>query len=139
MEKREKQRLACLLWRRRHPEAAKAALRRYAERHPEKRRAAAKAFRAKNPGYHTLLRDRKQELVAGRPRPSFCECCGEPPQPKDRGLKLHFDHDHATGAFRGWICHRCNTTLGKVRDDPEVLGKLIDYLAQPRHLKLVQK
>jgi len=36
-----------------------------------------------------------------------CEICGNVPK---RG-GLHEDHDHKTGAHRGWLCHRCNRAL----------------------------
>jgi hypothetical protein len=41
---------------------------------------------------------------------------------------LHLDHCHATKAFRGWLCHSCNVTLGAVEDDPNILRKLAEYL-----------
>lgn len=41
---------------------------------------------------------------------------------------LHVDHDHETGNVRGLLCPNCNTALGKLRDDPSVLHRLIRYL-----------
>jgi len=52
--------------------------------------------------------------------------CGIPEE--ECTVKLHMDHDHVTGQFRAWLCHRCNTVLGYVRDDPEMLKSLADYL-----------
>ncbi len=77
-----------------------------------------------------LSRERKLGIQAGRARPSNCEVCGSP----DR---IHFDHDHATGKFRGWICHNCNITLGHSRDNVEVLYKLINYLNHSRGLTTI--
>ena len=48
-------------------------------------------------------------------------CPGEP---------VHVDHDHETGQVRGILCFNCNQALGNVRDNPEVLQGLIDYLAE---------
>ncbi len=50
---------------------------------------------------------------------------------------MHFDHDHQTGAFRGWICYRCNTTLGKVGEDPELLEKMIHYLETSKQIEWI--
>jgi hypothetical protein len=63
---------------------------------------------------------------AGRPKPSHCDCCGK------SGRKIVWDHDHATGEFRGWICSPCNTALGMVGDSREVLHKMIAYLNKRR-------
>jgi hypothetical protein len=51
----------------------------------------------------------------------FCESCGKTD-------KLHFDHCHITGTFRGWLCHHCNTALGHASDSPVILRKLRAYL-----------
>lgn len=53
--------------------------------------------------------------------PNNCEVCG------DKG-RICWDHDHKTGKFRGWLCDKCNITLGQARDDPVLLRKLADYL-----------
>jgi hypothetical protein len=41
---------------------------------------------------------------------------------------LHVDHCHDTGKVRGLLCTKCNTALGLLSDDPELLKKAIDYL-----------
>lgn len=63
------------------------------------------------------------QLVAatGSTRPETCQVCGQ-------GGKIVFDHDHAAAKFRGWLCTRCNLVLGHVKDDPELLKKLTEYL-----------
>lgn len=63
-----------------------------------------------------------REQVAGRVKPSACEVCGS------EGVRIHFDHDHRTGAFRGWLCHGCNLALGLLRDSQWRLLALVDYL-----------
>jgi hypothetical protein len=54
-----------------------------------------------------------------------CQVCGTHPSGKHR---LHFDHDHATGKFRGLLCGNCNTALGLLGENPERIMKLISYL-----------
>jgi hypothetical protein len=72
---------------------------------------------------------RKRERLAGRPRPSVCDVCGSPGYGQQG---IVFDHDHATGMFRGWLCNSCNVVLGYVQDNAERLLKLALYLEQHR-------
>lgn len=66
-----------------------------------------------------------QEATAGRPRPEGCEICGGT---NKNGKALQFDHCHRQGHFRGWLCSRCNLTLGRVDDNPQLLRQLAAYL-----------
>ena len=61
-------------------------------------------------------------LKLAPPKPEFCECCGEIPR------KWVVDHCHDTNEFRGWICDRCNTGIGKLGDNVEGVMKAIKYL-----------
>lgn len=63
----------------------------------------------------------KREKIIGRKKPEQCELCGSIG-------RICFDHDHKTGKFRGWICLRCNMTLGFVKDNKELLFMMINYL-----------
>jgi hypothetical protein len=65
--------------------------------------------------------------IPTRPRPDGCEICGGT---SPNGTQLHFDHCHETGIFRGWLCNRCNMTLGMVKHDPTILIKMVDYLTR---------
>lgn len=67
------------------------------------------------------LRDQLKKTAP--PKPEVCECCHKPPV-------KHFclDHDHITGQFRGWICDRCNTGIGKLGDSIEGLENALLYL-----------
>jgi len=64
--------------------------------------------------------------IAPRPKPERCEICNK--LGSDFHYGLHYDHDHKTGKFRGWICTNCNTALGLVNDDPKILQALIKYI-----------
>ena len=68
---------------------------------------------------------RRKESV-GRPMPDHCDACGG----NDGGIV--FDHCHTLGHPRGWLCRRCNLTLGHVNDDPGRLRKLIAYLERTK-------
>ena len=41
---------------------------------------------------------------------------------------FRWDHNHGTDEFRGFLCDSCNTSLGKFRDDPDLLARAIKYL-----------
>lgn len=108
----------------------------------DRRRVNAKAYRAANPERcrqwkrdwraRNVERSRAMSRKSNgipeptRPAPVTCELCnrGEP-----RGLFV--DHDHATGLFRGWLCHKCNTGLGHFRDDRTLLLRAARYLQGP--------
>jgi len=54
-----------------------------------------------------------------------CAICGT----TDSGpMDFHADHDHKTGEKRGVLCHKCNTGLGLLKDDIEILCAAIEYL-----------
>ncbi len=78
-------------------------------------------WRKKHPEILRKWRLKNKERKAGRKKSKICEICWE------SGV-ICFDHDHKTGKFRGWICQRCNRVLGFVKDNKELLNRLIDYL-----------
>lgn len=63
---------------------------------------------------------RRRWISEGR-RGRRCEVCGST-------HRLCLDHDWASKSARGTLCARCNTTLGKVEDDPGLLLALAAYL-----------
>lgn len=71
-----------------------------------------------------------QKKQAPRPKPEICEVCGTFAGSGKAGI--HYDHDHKTGLFRGWLCGRCNVALGMVKDNSETLVALSEYLIKSR-------
>lgn len=68
-----------------------------------------------------------------RPADGKCQCCGgvavsfrgaPPGQPS-----LVLDHDHHTGAFRGWTCDPCNRGLGFFGDSMVGVRRAVQYMA----------
>lgn len=136
-------------WRALNPERVAAQAVRRREKHRPKLIAATKQWKLDNPDrnreYDKLAKreyrktpeyrsaQRKRQLrfkakvdaenirIAGRPKPDHCELCALP-------SKVVFDHCHANGHFRGWICDRCNRTLGQVKDSIPLLCEMISYL-----------
>lgn len=56
-----------------------------------------------------------------------CAICGSS-EARSRSDKFHIDHCHKTGVVRGLLCGPCNTGIGKLNDDPELLKIAIKYL-----------
>ena len=124
-----------------NPEDLKAYRKRYAARHaviraayradPVKRArekalnaANMKRRRAADPGASLLAARRHDGCIdaTGERKVGPCEICGSHANP------LHWDHDHNTGLFRGWLCGPCNRALGMMRDDPLRLELAAAYL-----------
>lgn len=42
--------------------------------------------------------------------------------------RLHLDHCHATGRFRGFLCSGCNTGIGQLKESYEIFMAAIRYL-----------
>ncbi len=61
-----------------------------------------------------------------------CAICGSsnPSGIDPRRTRFSIDHDHSTGAVRGLLCINCNRALGLFRDDPAIISKALQYLAE---------
>lgn len=44
--------------------------------------------------------------------------------------KLAVDHCHSTGKVRGLLCNRCNTALGLLKEDKEIVNNILNYLKE---------
>lgn len=56
-----------------------------------------------------------------------CYLCGEH-EDKQPHKRLHVDHCHTTGKYRGLLCNKCNAGLGFFNDNIAVLQKAIEYI-----------
>jgi len=86
-----------------------------------------------------LIRERKAlREKHGNPVPPsdhHCPICGKSEKEVSydggsRQTPWAFDHDHVTNRFRGWLCHKCNRSLGSF-DTVEILKNAIAYLERP--------
>lgn len=76
--------------------------------------------RFKTSGFTQEDYDSKLEEQDGK-----CAICGT----TDSGsMSFHADHDHKTGQKRGILCHKCNTGIGLLKDDVDILCSAINYL-----------
>src|SRR5436305_1035841 len=59
----------------------------------------------------------------------YCHVCGvEHIWDNGSAVKLCLDHCHITGAFRGWLCHSCNSSIGHARESADRLDELSEYM-----------
>ncbi len=132
----EKRREMMRRYRAAHPEVARAYRQRNAEREAQRKREYWAANPDKKKLYSLRYREGNRERIraikreklrvlretqAGRPRSPVCELCD------CEVTEIHWDHDHQTGKFRGWLCQTCNFILGNAGDDPVLLRKMADY------------
>ncbi len=124
-----------LEYRARNPEQAKLRskmqARRYKERHPEKWRAnCVRGHLAKvSKKIDGMSMDTLLELEQKR-KVEHCEICGCGPE--TRATVLYIDHCHKTRKFRGLICQKCNSALGLLKDDPQIVASALQYLLRER-------
>ena len=63
-----------------------------------------------------------------------CWICGMANPQKNRWgetpVALHVDHCEATKKVRGLLCYRCNTGIGLLRHDVNIIKRAIDYLSR---------
>ena len=65
---------------------------------------------ARKHGYAACIATVKQLIEAFTGNCLHCER-------SESDFKLYVDHNHETGEFRGWVCNRCNTMLGRFKDN----------------------
>lgn len=58
-----------------------------------------------------------------------CNICGI--KASDISVNLCLDHDHNTSKVRGFLCHRCNSAIGLLRDSIENICRSVAYLTTP--------
>ncbi len=141
--RRQKNRDRAAKYRRSNPEKVREINRRSHERLKEdpdrllKLRAYQKAYRERN---KQLLSDKDRQRKFGITRKEYAElfhkqsgvcaiCKSSETATRMGKIKaLAVDHDHNTGQVRGLLCSDCNTGIGKLKEDPEILHSALRYL-----------
>jgi hypothetical protein len=106
-------------WRDANKERALEYWERYRNR-PDRKRAERNSYLKRK--YGITLKDFERMLEE---QGGVCKVCKEQ-RPNEQ--TLHVDHDHETGEVRGLLCFRCNNAIGDLRDDPDLVQELHDYL-----------
>lgn len=88
-----------------------------------------KAFNAKKHRYG-LTQD--EFIAKWEEQDRKCAVCGiEVVLRKDYGGEVAcIDHDHITGKVRGILCGHCNRAAGFLKDDPDLMRKLAEYIEE---------
>lgn len=121
-----KERSAALAWYYANKHRARDNNKKWSTENKIKINAAARSRRHRDLERYRAKERREAGLPApSRPCPEFCEACARPPNGPHKILAL--DHCHITGAFRGWLCNRCNTAFGMLGDTLEGIDKLREY------------
>ena len=58
----------------------------------------------------------------------ICKICGE--HQSKLKITLHVDHDHKTGKVRGLLCGNCNSGIGLLHDDNQLLYRAYEYISK---------
>jgi len=98
----------------------------------EKSRAYAREYAKKNPhrqririlAQYGLTEEGFDELL--KSQNGVCAICGK--SRSEMKSNLVVDHDHKTGKVRGLLCVQCNTSLGNLKDNTDLLKKAAEYL-----------
>lgn len=81
------------------------------------------------------VRERLKDKYGTAPEGHICPICLNNEEAVDgkgntKNGSWVLDHCHETEKFRGWLCHKCNRSLGGFDDSIETLQRAIDYLEQ---------
>lgn len=59
-----------------------------------------------------------------------CKICFKfcPIHPESKGDGLAVDHCHTTGEVRSLLCIPCNSAIGQLKEDPEIIQKALEYV-----------
>lgn len=96
-------------------------------KHAENKQAAADRLLLRKYGVSREAYDSQLQAQGGT-----CPGCGRTREEdiENRGRRWPVDHDHGTDDVRGILCWLCNLALGAVRDEPDTLRRLADYVEQ---------
>jgi hypothetical protein len=125
-------------WYERNKAKAKASAKAWKKRNPDKMRAISRArhLRRKASGEYRAehLRNRygitpDDENALWESQDGRCAICQRELDRTDY-RRTHLDHNHDTGAVRGFLCIACNQGIGRLGDDPKRIAAALVYLAK---------
>lgn len=106
--------------------------REYHERHPDakdkEKKQRAKWWKSLDPEKRKGYKLRKYDLTIEQFNTRLVEQDNKCLICEEHLTKPVVDHCHTTGDVRGILCGKCNSGIGLLNDDPELLSKAHDYL-----------
>jgi Autographiviridae endonuclease VII len=57
-----------------------------------------------------------------------CQICRKLHNVDIKRGRLYIDHNHTTGKVRGLLCNNCNSGIGNLQDDPDIVQSALEYL-----------
>lgn len=101
------------------------------KRNPEKRRELHERYYAKRRWYllkcnYGITKIEYEDML--KKQDFKCAICKTDKSNHNKGVNLLVDHCHTNLNVRGLLCNRCNTAIGMVNDDINILINMIDYL-----------
>ena len=75
---------------------------------------------------HQIRKELKKENPV--PPPGHCQICGNYTD------KWVLDHCHTGLTFRGYICTSCNSGIGLLQDDPDILERALNYIKKSKEV-----
>ena len=79
-----------------------------------------------------ISQKKKKEFIKNNPRPTVgkdfhCPVCDKI-KPVINNKSVVLDHDHETGKIRGYVCLPCNTGMGNLRDNKNILIRAVKWI-----------
>lgn len=96
---------------------------------PEKARAKAAEAPSRTREYRRFKirgMDPAEQAALFQSQDGKCAICSKTEE--QSGRPHHLDHCHKTGRIRAFLCGHCNSGIGQLRDDPELVEKALKYL-----------
>ena len=91
-------------------------------------------WKRENPGYHRKNLLEKQYGITTedydnlRRKQGYCCAICKRPEIENQHKQLDIDHCHTNGHVRGLLCAWCNTGIGLLQENPDILLSAIDYI-----------
>lgn len=124
LKNKEKAYESAAQWRKANPERVKAAQQRYRDKNPHKKRdeRLKREFGMSFIQYQEMLNHQN----------GVCAICSNPETRivarSGKISELAVDHCHRTGKIRGLLCAKCNTAIGLLNEDINIINNCVNYL-----------